>query len=797
MSISRLPANTLYIQFSPEDLGFLTTEELEDPPEPVGQARAIEAIKFGTEILCSGYNIFALGPPGTGKHQIILQLLKQRAARGPIPLEWVYVNNFSNPSQPIAISFPTGHGKSFQNEIQQLIEDLRTTIPSIYESERYRIRRDGIIKEFKEKQDRAISDLQERAKKENVYLLTLRGGLIFAQGDSEKNIMDDETLSRLSKEEQMKIADRVEKYNEELADLVGQFPIIEKQMSLKIKELNKEMISAAVETLAKEIKEKYARDEKVSAYLRNMVSDIIENAKIFRRPSEERAEWREIVTSPLRRYEVNVLVDHSGQDGAPVIYEDNPTFMNLVGQIEHVAQMGALITDFTLIKPGALHRANGGYLILDAYKLLTSPYAWEGLKRALKSELIKIESLGQIYSLISTVTLKPEPIPLQCKVILIGERDIYQLLMRYDTEFSEQFRISADFENEMPMTIENVRAFSGLLGSFVRRHQLHHVDVKGVARVIGHSTRISEDSEYLSIRLQLISDLLKEADFFTRKSGGDVITEVEVQKAIDAQVWRASRLHEKILEETKRGTLLVDVAGERIGQVNALAVFEFGGHTFGYANRITAVARMGTGEVVDIERESKMGGPIHSKGVLILSGFLKSRFAAHVPLSISASLVFEQSYGPVEGDSASLAELSALLSALSQLPVRQSFAITGSVNQHGEVQPVGAINEKIEGYYDLCSRKGLSGEQGVLIPRSNVKHLALRADVVHSVEKSEFSIYAVDTVEDCIQQITGMPYSILTDKIESRLVAFADKLTQMKISKRNLNVPGKDSELLS
>lgn len=698
MSIFKVPANALCLKYPHGKFEFKSTKELEGLKQPIGQDRAVEALRFGTNIEYSGYNIYALGPSGIGKHQIVEQFLQQKASKKETPSDWVYVNNFLNQGNPIAIKFPSGEAKAFQTLIQQFIEDLSTSIPSIYDSERYRSRRDSVIKEFKDQQDALIENLQERAKKEKIYLLTIRGGLLFAYGDDEGKILDDEAIVKLAKEKQQKISEKVNQFNDELANIVNQFPILERQMRLRIKNLNREMVSATVETLAKDIKQKYSDNKKVSQYFKAMVQDIIDNAKDFRHQSEEQKELREM-QSFIKRYEVNVIIDHVKNSQAPVIYEDNPTFMNLVGQIEHISQLGALITDFTLIKPGALHRSNGGYLILDAAKLLTSPYAWEGLKRTLKAEQIKIESLGQVYSLISTVTLKPEPIPLNCKVIIIGERELYHLLVQYDPEFSDLFKVSADFENDMIRNPEHEDQFIRLLRSLVKKYKLNHLDASAIARVLEHSTRLSSDNERLSINLRPITNLLKEADYFAKQLGQQLVTANEVQKAIDAQIYRASRIYERIIEETQRETLLIDVTGKKVGQVNGLSVFEFGHHLFGHPTRITAVVHMGDGQVVDIEREVKMGGPIHSKGVFILSGFLKSRFAVDVPLSISASLVFEQSYGTIEGDSASLAELSVLLSALSMFAIKQSIAITGSVNQHGVAQPVGGINQKIEGFF--------------------------------------------------------------------------------------------------
>lgn len=784
MSSSQVPVGALSVLYSHDSFQFHSTAELEELTDSLGQQRSLESLRFATAIENPGYNVYVIGETGLGKHEIVQKFLEKSAAHLSTPCDWVYVNNFTNADQPIAISLPAGEAKILQQQVHQFIEDLRTSIPSIYESERFRNRRDNLIKEFKEQQDKALSDLQERARREQVFLLNVRGGLVFAQGDKSGNLLDDEAMSKLTEQEQKEITERLVKYNDELVDVINQFPILERQLRSRLKEFSREMIDVAVETLSKELREKYSTDAKVTDYLEKMTKDILENSRYFRRSQEDHLDLFERGASPLKRYQVNLFVEQSKGKGCPVIYEDNPTFMNLVGQIEHISQLGALMTDFSLIKAGALHRANGGYLVLDAHKLLSAPYAWEGLKRSLKAQSINIESLGQVFSLISTVFLKPEPIPLNCKVILIGNREIYQLLNSYDPEFFSLFKVAADFDNVMVRTPKNEELFAQFVGSELRKKHLLPMNAEGVARLLSQAIRMAGDNERVSINLEKIGNLLQESHFFAQEGGRGIIGKQDVQNAIDSQFRRLSLAYEKVIDETTRGTLLVDVYGWATGQVNGLSVFEFGNFLFGRAARITATVRMGEGHVVDIEREIKLGGAVHSKGVLILSGFLKSYYAVDVPLSISASIVFEQSYGPVEGDSASLAELCALLSAISQLPIKQSLAVTGSINQQGEAQPVGAINEKIEGFYDLCQRKGATGEQGVVIPRANVKHLVLRDDVVRAVENNLFRIYAVDTVHDCIQLLTGLPTRTIIEKIEERLRLFSVQLQKVGRSER-------------
>jgi lon-related putative ATP-dependent protease len=459
----------------------------------------------------------------------------------------------------------------------------------------------------------------------------------------------------------------------------------------------------------------------------------------------------------LRRYQVNVLVDHSESEGAPVIYEDNPTYQNLVGRVEHMAQMGALLTDFSLIKAGTLHQANGGYLILDARKVLTQPYAWDGLKRVLQSGKIRIESVGQMLSLVSTISLEPEAIPLQVKVALFGEQLLYYMLWQLDPDFRELFKVAADFASDMDRSDDSQQLYARLIATLVRQDELRPFDRSAVARVIEHSARTVGDADKLSTQMRGLNDLLQEADYWAGQSKKEAVTAADVQRAIDAQIFRSDRMRERAQEAILRETLLIDTEGAQVGQVNGLSVISLGNFWFGRPSRITAQVRLGKGEVIDIEREVKLGGPLHSKGVLILSGFLGARYAGESPLSLSASLVFEQSYGGVDGDSASSAELYALLSAIAQVPIKQSLAVTGSVNQFGQVQAIGGVNAKIEGFFDICLARGLTGEQGVLIPAANVKHLMLRQDVVEAVEKGQFHVYSVETIDQGIDILTGVP----------------------------------------
>ena len=758
--VEELKPERLYRRCDPESLPFKTTEELEELDGGMGQPRAVEAVRFGIGIERPGYNIYALGPPGTGKHALVRHFLQARAAERPAPSDWVYVHDFAHPNRPRAIELPPGMGTRLRRDMEQLVEELRPALSSAFEGEEYQARRRAIEEEFAERSNRAFAELRRRAQERGLALLQTPMGWVFAPL-RDGQVLSPQELQQLPEEERTRLEREVEELQQELQRVLSQdIPRWQREMQRKLRELNREVTNFAVGSRIEELREEYAEFEEVAEYLEEVRRDIVQNAREFLgqdRDVQEPGREERTQPPPSRRYQVNVLVDRGGMDRAPVIYEDNPTYQNLLGRVEYMAQMGALVTDFNLIRPGALHRANGGYLILDARRLLMQPFAWEGLKRALRSRLLRIESPGQMVGLISTISLEPEPIPLDVKVVLLGDRLLYYLLSALDPEFVQLFKVAADFDEEVDRDGENDLLYARLIGTIARREGLRPFDRTGVARVIEHGSRLAGDSGKLSIHVESLADVLREADYWASRNGNGAVTAADVQRAIDARTYRSDRLRERVQEQILRGTLLIDTEGERVGQVNGLSVIELGGFAFGRPSRISARVRMGRGEVVDIEREVKLSGPIHSKGVLILAGFLGGRYASERPLSLSASLVFEQSYSGVEGDSASSAELYALLSAISGVPLKQSLAVTGSVNQHGDVQAIGGVNEKIEGFFDICRRRGLTGEQGVVIPRSNVQHLMLRRDVVEAVERGEFHIYPVRTVDEGMELLTGLP----------------------------------------
>jgi len=758
-----LPADSLFTRCDPAKLGFESTEDLEALSEIPGQDRALEAIRFATEIDVDGHNVYVLGPPGTGRHLFVRQFLEGRASERPVPQDWCYVYNFDDPRQPQALALPPGRSRELRLDVEQVIADAQTAIPAAFESEDFQAQRESIAEEFKEAQEQAFKEVEEEAKAEDIGVIQTPTGIAFIpvrKGEA----LGTEEFKQLPEEEQRKFHDDIAKLTKRLQQVMRSTPKRAREMRKKVRQLERDVASMAVTGLIDDLLQKYKDVPAVVDHLQRMQNDIVENVSLFLRPSEGQempAPLQQVMESKesaaMRRYSINVLVDRSEEQGAPVVFSDKPSFAELVGRIEHESEFGSLVTNFSLIRPGALHRANGGFLVLDAEKLLTYPLAWDGLKRALKSRELRIRSLADDIGLISTVSLEPEPIPAEVKVVLVGERIYYYLLQHYDPEFDELFKVAADFEDQLTRDPENQNGLARWLAATIRRDGLKHMSREGMARLLEESARHAGDSERLSTDIRRASDLLREAHYWAGRNGADRIGADEVQQAIDSRIRRGSRVRDRMQEELLRETFVVETTGARVGQVNGLAVLQLGEVAFGRPQRITATVSLGSGEVIDIEREVKLGGPLHSKGVLILSGFLSSHYVADRPLSLSASLVFEQSYGGVDGDSASAAELCALASALARAPLKQSLAITGSVDQHGRIQAIGGVNEKIEGFFDICQKRGLTGDQGVLIPAANVKHLMLRAYVVEAVAAGKFNVYPVAHVDQAMELLTGIP----------------------------------------
>lgn len=770
----------LYRRCDPNSFDFETTAELEPLNEIIGQDRALETLKFGTGISSEGYNLFVLGPPGIGKHEVVEKYLHTRATDEPTPADWVYINNFTNPNKPRLIELPAGQGERFRQDLEQLVQELRSAIPATFESEEYQSRLHDLQQELGQRQQEAFREIQEEADKQDIALIQSQSGFTFAPKRNGE-VVRLENYRSLPEEERQEFERATEQLQERLQHVIQQMPRWRKETQNRIRELNEEMAQFAIGHLLEELRTNYQKWPSIVEHLNAIQKDVIENVEAF-----ISQEGQNRTPEPLlNRYLANVLVDNAQQQGAPVVYDDMPTHQHLIGRTEHQVQQGALLTDFRLIRPGMLHQANGGYLILDARKLLMQPMSWESLKRALYSKQVKTESLEQLYSMMSTVSLEPEPVPLDVKVVLIGERLLYYLLSALDPDFLELFKVQADFEEDLARTDESHQHYARMIGAMARQENLLALDTTGVARVIEHGSRLTDDSERLTTHNRTIFDLLRESHYWAASANSDRITAEHVQQAIDHQVYRASRVREHMERAIHRGTIMIDTRGEAAGRVNGLSVIQLGGYTFGRPTRITATARLGRGNMVDIEREAKLGGSIHSKGVMILSNFLASRYARDYPLSLSASLAFEQSYGLVDGDSASVAEFCALISVLANAPLKQSLAITGSLNQHGQIQAVGGVNEKIEGFFDICKEQRLNGEQGVLLPATNIPHLMLRHDIREAVREGRFRVYPVSTVDEALTLMTGVeagergadgqyPAGSINQRVEERLRELAE-----------------------
>jgi lon-related putative ATP-dependent protease len=748
----------------PEQFDFQTSAELQELDGlrgllgHLGQDRAWNAIQFGVDMKMEGYNLYVLGPSGIGKRTIVRDYLHKRAQDEPKPADWCYVQNFVDTDKPKVIQLPSGEGRQLQEDIELLTKELQSAVPKALESQDLRRRIEDAGKHIFDEHNESLLSTLEQAKENNVMVMRAPNGeFILAGADEEQSLTPEqvETARNVTEELQPK-----------LRGLYQNLPELKKSAEEKIKALNREAATSVIQTLISPLKIKYDDSKDVLEHLEAVETDLKKNFQRIRPPEDDSSPLALLQNRrlPLEMYHVNVFVDNTDSEGAPLVFEEHPTYHNLIGRIDYASSLGSLTTNFLLLKSGALHRANGGYLVLQARDILTQPFSWEALKRAVRSRQAKIESLGAELSLISTVSLQPEPIPLDVKVVLLGDRLLYYLLHEYDPDFAELFKVECDFNDEMDRSEEACQLYARMLASLARKTKMRSLDRHAVAAMIEQAARQAGDQEKLSTHMRESSDLLRESDYWAGKDGADAIGNAHVRKAIDQQIYRADRVRELVHEQIRKGTIMVDVEGESVGQVNGLSVLALGNLSFGRPSRITATTRLGKGKVVDIEREVELGGSIHSKGVLILSSLLASRYAKDCPLTVSASLVFEQSYGLVEGDSASMAELCALLSSLSGLPIRQGLAITGSVNQHGLSQPIGGATQKIEGFYDICSAIGLTGEQGVLIPSSNAKHLMLRPDVVEAVANDRFSVYTYENVDEAITLLTGVSAGDMDDK---------------------------------
>lgn len=742
----------------PDRLGFETTLDLTPLKERVvAQDRALHALEFGLGVKDLEYNIFVAGPPRAGKTETIMAYLAELAAKEPSPPDYIYVHNFRDPEKPQTISLPKGMGRSLKADMEDLISTLRVQIPEVFESEDYSNRREALMHTFTQERNAILQELDAKATEEGFILNISPTGLMIFPGKEGKPLSEDE-LKALGDEEREQLRQKSTVLHTVMNDAIRKIRKMEKEYQEKEKKLDQDVALYVVGHLMEELREKYKDISQVISYLNDVQEDILKNIDdLKKRPATPGPFPFPMPEPSFTQYQVNVFVDHSETTGAPVVFENNPTYPNLFGAVERRAQFGALVTDFTLIRAGSLQRANGGYLVLEAMDLLRWFMSYEALKRCLKNGEIKIEDPMEMYGLITTKALQPQPIPLDIKIILIGDPYIYQILYIYDEDFHKFFKIKAHFDSRMRKTDNHLQKFCELVAGYCNDKKLMPLHKTGMARLIEHAQELAGHQNKLTLQLEEVKDTLKEANYWAKTNTHDVVFGTDVEKAIQEQIYRVDLPEEKLQEFIDEGMLFIETEGQVVGQMNGLSVYALGDHAFGRPSRITATVSLGKEGVVTIDREVQMAGPIHNKGVLILSGFLRGRFAQDKPLTLSASLCFEQSYGMIEGDSASMAELVTLLSALAGLPLAQNIAMTGSVSQRGESQPIGGANWKIEGFYKVCKARGLDGTQGVIIPKANVQDLMLKKEVVDAVNDGKFHVWAIGSVDEALELLTGLP----------------------------------------
>ncbi|HET8711583.1 MAG TPA: ATP-binding protein [Spongiibacteraceae bacterium] len=802
VSQRKLPASALCRTCDVSQLPDLIVDETATL-QPLGQQRATEALQFGIGIRRRGYNIVMFGSHGSGRHTMAYEQLQRQAATEPTPPDWCYVHNFAHPRNPRALLLPSGRGELLRTAMRGLVEELLAALPSAFERDEYRGRRNTLDDELKKKHEDAFGELARQAEEKNIALMRTPVGFTLLPTRKSEPMRPDQ-LQHLPEAERTRIQEDLESLEVQLKQILQQIPDWEREHRDALRALIRETAANVIERLIAEVARHFEDIPAAIDYLRDVEHDIHDHVDEFLAAGKARSEQTmpgklesdDGTFTVFRRYRVNIMVNHAQNNGAPVIYEDHPTYQRLLGRVEHIAQEGMLLTDFNLIVPGALHRANGGYLVVDADRILMNAFSWDALKRALRAEQIRIESIEELLSIGTTTLLDPEAIALELTVVLIASPLIYFLLSSLDPDVNELFKIAAELEPDVERTADSERDYALLLAAIARRDKLRPLDKAAVARVIEYAARLSDDAQRLSTSIATIVDLLREADFCASRNGRadtkqDTITRDDVQQAIDLRIRRADRIPRRLQEEIANKTLRIETSGVNTGQINGLSVFSLGGVYFGQANRITARVRLGRGEVIDIERQVHLGGPLHSKGVMILSGFLGGRFGRNCKLSLVASLVFEQSYGGIEGDSASAAELFALMSAVADIPLKQSIAVTGSVDQRGQIQAIGGVNEKIEGFFDACKTQGFSGEQGVIIPAANARQLMLRRDVVEAAEAGQFHIYAIDNIDEGMEILTGLrageqdskgnyPEGSINCLIARQLAEFAEKSDDKK-----------------
>ncbi|NJD39009.1 MAG: ATP-dependent protease [Geobacter sp.] len=756
----RLPVEKLRWTCDPEQFEFDTTADLPELADAVGQDRALRSIEFGLGVRETGFNLYISGQTGTGRTSTIRNLLRQRVREEATPDDWVYVYNFKDADSPISLSLPAGRGSELAADMKELVEAYKKDIPKALESKEYESRRNEILEQYQNQSNQLFETLEGESEEHGFALQRTVSGLVIVPQKDGHNFTQEE-YEALTDEERSNLEEQGKFLTERLNDVLRQVRDNEKSTKESLAQADRELGLSCLGHRLDPLREKYAGLEKVLAYLEAVQEDILKNLEDFKpQPNQPQIPGLKIPRQEpsFERYEVNLLVDHKETEGAPIVFESNPTYNNLFGRIEHVMQYGGVaVTDFTMIKAGALHRANGGYLVIDAREVLINPFVWDSLKRCIRTAEIRIEDVLEQYRFMTMVSLKPEPVPLSAKIILVGTPWIYYLLYYLDPDYRKFFKVKAEFDSRVARTPEVVREYALFVATICREKQLLHFDRSGIACLLEYTARMVEDQQKLSSRFMEIADFVREASFWAERDGHQVISCGDVRRAAEEQLYRVNRIEERMQELFEDGTIMVDTEGSVVGQINGLSVISLGDHTFGRPSRITARTWLGQAGMVNVEREVKLSGPIHDKGVLILTGYLGGMFARSRPLSLSASICFEQNYEGVEGDSASSTELYALLSALSGIPLRQGIAVTGSVNQRGKIQPIGGVNHKIEGFYAVCKAKGLTGEQGVLIPKSNERHLMLKEEVVEAIAAGRFHVWSIETIEQGIELLTGVP----------------------------------------
>jgi len=789
-----LSVNKLRWNCDPEQLGFETTEELPDFNDAIGQKRALRSIDFGLGVDAAGFNLYISGETGTGRTTTIASILNKRAAGEPKPNDWVYVNNFKDSDSAVSLDLPTGMGSELVADMKELVEAFRKDIPKAIESSEYENRRSELLERYQAATNELFQQLEKGAEKLGFALQRTVSGLVIVPQKAGHNYSQEE-YDALNEKKRQKLEKQGKELTERLNDVLHQVRDQEKVTKEALSAADRELGMSCLGHRLDPLRTKYDGLTKVLAYLDSVQEDILNTLDDFK-PQVQQPQIPGIKMPrqepSFDRYQVNLLVDNKEREGAPVVFESNPTYNNLFGRIEHVMQYGGVaVTDFTMIRAGALHRANGGYLVIDAREVLMNPFVWDSLKRCIRNSEIRIEDVLEQYRFMTMVSLKPEPVQMRAKIVLIGTPWIYYLLFHLDPDYRKFFKVKAEFDSRVARTSETIHDYSLFVASHCRSEGLLPFHKSGVAALLEHTARMADDQEKLSSQFMEIADFIRETSFWASKAGRTIIDGDDVRVAAEESLYRVNRIEERLQELYDEGTIMVDTDGAVVGQINGLSVIGLGDHTFGRPTRITASVYTGQDGMVNIEREVKLSGPIHDKGVLILTGYLGGTFAAERPLSLSASICFEQSYDGIEGDSASSTELYALLSALSGIPIKQGIAVTGSVNQRGVVQPIGGANYKIEGFFAVCRAKGLTGQQGVMIPKSNERHLMLHEDVVKAVEAGQFHIWSVETVEQGIEILTGTkagtrskngryPKGTVYHLVDERLRGMADRLQDVK-----------------